>query len=91
MGQQTSCKTLIGVRLTMHLVHPNLGLATITYSYMATLTISIDYSLTSLPATKFEYLGPHEEPERSAAVSGCQRGVLFFPDHKEVHLRLVSW
>ena len=33
MGQQTSCKTLrvIGVHLTMHLMHPSYGLATIMY------------------------------------------------------------
>ena len=27
MGQQNSCKTLIGVHLIMHLMHPNQGLA----------------------------------------------------------------
>ena len=30
MGQQNSCKTLIGVHSIVHLMHPNKGLATIT-------------------------------------------------------------
>ena len=28
MDEQNSCKTLIGVHLTLYLMHPNLGLAT---------------------------------------------------------------
>ena len=33
-GQQNSCKTFIGVHSTMHLMHPNEGLATVTHIHV---------------------------------------------------------
>ena len=46
MGQQKNCKTLIGVHLTMHLMHPNYSLATVTY-WLATKVI-----IGNLPANR---------------------------------------